>query len=723
MKKDDPSETKYTEAFIRAAQYIVRLTNVQNVLEELGKIVVNYFGAEWVAFAGTKENGEIFLASSTVADNELCARILTAQTIGNIRDVFGSGFLATGNIVLGEPYPAVFLPLTEMNQTTTVMIVAHRQELPVSAELLNLYLALAGLAGSTMGRISTEQELRRHQRNLEELVEERTGRLRESEQRWATTLSSIGDAVIATDVGGRITFMNAVAEKLTGWTLTEATALPSTEVFNIINERTRASVGSPITRVLREGIIVGLANHTLLVRKDGTEISIDDSGAPIRDARDRIVGAVLVFRDITERKQADMALQKAHDELEIRVEERTGELQKAYENLKKETVQREQLETQLRQAQKIEALGTLSGGIAHDFNNILAAIIGFTEIVAGHLPAGSKDTLHLKKVMEASLRGRDLVRQMLTFSRKAEQEKKPLRLSPIVNETVRLVRATTPTTISIRINVHGESGPVLGDATQMQQVLMNLCTNAAHAMQEKGGVLDIGLTDLDIPPSNGNPHGMEPGRYVRLSIRDTGTGISPDIVDKIFDPFFTTKKLGEGTGLGLSVVHGIVKQSDGHIAVESEPGAGTTFIIYFPKVAGAVKSEGRNKDEEVPTGAERILFVDDEELIVAMGEEILAELGYEVTSLTSSREAFSLVKEDPSRFDLVITDQTMPEMTGIDLAREVLALRPDMPIIMCTGFSHVVDAGTAKAAGVKAFAMKPLTKSEIAGTIRSVLDE
>ena len=209
---------------------------------------------------------------------------------------------------------------------------------------------------------------------------------------------------------------------------------------------------------------------------------------------------------------------------------------------------------------------------------------------------------------------------------------------------------------------------------------------------------------------------------MRLTVRDTGTGMSPDIMDKIFDPFFTTKKVGEGTGLGLSVVHGIVKQHDGYITVESEPGKGSTFTVYFPKIAGELETDAIS-DDELPTGSERILFVDDEEALVEMGEDILAELGYEVTSRMNSREALALFKLDPSRFDLVITDQTMPEMTGVELAKEILAIRADMPIIMCTGFSYVVDADKAKAAGIKAFAMKPLTKREIAKTIRKVLDE
>jgi len=282
------------------------------------------------------------------------------------------------------------------------------------------------------------------------------------------------------------------------------------------------------------------------------------------------------------------------------------------------------------------------------------------------------------------------------------------------------LRASIPTTIDIRVDVKNGSDLILGDPVQIQQVLMNLCTNASYAMQELGGTLDIHLSDHSVPPSNADPQGMKPGPYVKLIVRDTGTGISSDIMDKIFDPFFTTKKVGEGTGLGLSVVHGIVSQHDGSITVESEPGRGST--VYFPRITGDLESDAA-KDDEIPTGSERILFVDDEEAIAEMGEDILAELGYEVASRMNGREALALFRLDPSRFDLVVTDQTMPEMTGVELAKEILALRPDMPIIMCTGFSYVVDADRARAAGIRAFAMKPLTKREIAKTIRRVLDE
>ncbi len=404
------------------------------------------------------------------------------------------------------------------------------------------------------------------------------------------------------------------------------------------------------------------------------------------------------------------------------VEERTEELRRAYDNLKKETEERQEVESRLRRAQKMEALGTLAGGIAHDFNNILAAIIGFSEMAIDRMPEKSPARRSMERVFTAALRGRDLVRQLLTFSRQTEQEKKPLQLNNIVKETANLLRATTPTTISIRVNTQSESGPILGDPIQIQQILMNLCTNAVYAMREKGGALDIDLSDFSVSPSDENPHGIKPGPYVRLEVRDTGIGISSAIIDNIFDPFFTTKKTGEGTGLGLSVVHGIVKQHDGHITVDSEPGKGSTFTVYLPRIAEGQRA-GSAGEEVIPTGSEHILFIDDEEALVEMGEGMLAELGYDVTSRMSSSEALALFRLDPSRFDLVITDQTMPELTGIELARGIMAIRVDIPIILCTGFSHLVDADKAKAAGIRAFTMKPLTKREIAMTIRQVLDD
>jgi CheY-like chemotaxis protein len=268
-----------------------------------------------------------------------------------------------------------------------------------------------------------------------------------------------------------------------------------------------------------------------------------------------------------------------------------------------------------------------------------------------------------------------------------------------------------------------QSGLVLADEGQMQQVILNLSTNAAHAMRERGGVITIDLSDVSFRSPGEAPHPLlEPGSYLKLSVNDTGDGIPENILDRIFDPFFTTKKQGEGTGLGLSVVLGIVESHGGAITVRSEPGKGSVFTVYLPRVVKA-RADTAIEDEGIPTGRERILFVDDEEALAEVGEGILAGLGYEVTTKTSSRDALELFKAAPNGFDLVVTDQTMPEMTGVELAKAILAIKADMPILMCTGFSHLVDAGKAKTLGIKAFMMKPLTKGEVARIVRKVLDE
>lgn len=379
------------------------------------------------------------------------------------------------------------------------------------------------------------------------------------------------------------------------------------------------------------------------------------------------------------------------------------------------------LEQQLLHAQKMEAIGTLAGGIAHDFNNILAAIIGFTEMTRGRVREDTDVRRYVEHVLRAGTRGKDLVRQILTFSRHSEKELKPVRLSSVIQEPLKLLRASLPSTIHIKQEIMTDS-LVLADVTQIHQVLMNLSTNAAHSMREKGGTLGIRLSDFSFSAPLDAPHqDMAPGSYVKLSVADTGCGMNREVLKRIFDPFFTTKETGEGTGLGLSVVHGIVKGHKGVVTVESETGKGSTFTVYFPRVEqdGEVLAEA---DRLIPRGHERILFVDDEDMLIEMGKHVLEDLGYEVVPKTDGLEALSAFQEESSKFDLVITDQTMPYMTGTDLARELISVRPDIPIVLCTGFSELVNAESSKAFGIKAFLMKPFSVQEIARTIRRVLD-
>ena len=397
-------------------------------------------------------------------------------------------------------------------------------------------------------------------------------------------------------------------------------------------------------------------------------------------------------------------------------------MSEAYETLQKEVDEHKKTAEHLVRVQKLEALGTLAGGIAHDFNNILAGLIGFTEMVLEDIAPDTPEHRRLELVLKGANRGRDLVRQILTFSRKSEQDKKPLALNQVVEEGLKLLRPTLPTTIEIVSKSLTNDDQIFADPVQMHQVLMNLCTNAAHAMREKGGTLDIRVFKTSLQEGNPMPlPNMKAGEYVVLKVSDTGSGMTPETLNQIFDPFFTTKQPGEGTGLGLSVVHGIIKSHDGYITVESEPEKGTTFHVYLPRI----KEEERSIDKEtlpVTGGKERILIVDDEDMLVELNEQRLRRLGYEVVATTSSMEALAIFRKEPDTFDLVITDYTMPNLTGMDLAVELLKVRATVPIILCTGQSDTVSPEKAKEIGIRGFLMKPLANRELAQAVRRVLD-
>ncbi|MDY6990863.1 MAG: PAS domain S-box protein [Thermodesulfobacteriota bacterium] len=391
-------------------------------------------------------------------------------------------------------------------------------------------------------------------------------------------------------------------------------------------------------------------------------------------------------------------------------------------NFVRDITAQKRLEDQLRQAQKMEAIGTLAGGIAHDFNNVLAAIIGYTEMSLDDAPRGSGLQTSLEEVLKAGNRAKDLVRQILTFSRQTEQESRPLQLKPVLREALQLLRASLPTTIEIRRDIQSESA-VMGDPTQMHQVLMNLCGNAGYAMEGAGGVLTVSLTDveLDADFAAGHPE-ISPGPYLCLSVSDTGHGMDASTLERIFEPYFTTKEKEKGTGLGLAVVHGIVQGHGGTITVESEPGQGTTFHVYLPVISRTDKIGGE-VEEDLPMGRERILLIEDEEPLLKLGKQLLERLGYSVVTSTNGSEALEAFSAEPDRFDLVITDMTMPGMTGDRLASEIMKIRPDIPVILCTGFSPTITEKKAKALGIRAFLMKPLHKGDIAKTVRQVLDE
>ena len=384
--------------------------------------------------------------------------------------------------------------------------------------------------------------------------------------------------------------------------------------------------------------------------------------------------------------------------------------------------EKEKLQKQLIQGQKMEAIGQLAGGIAHDFNNILSAVIGYTELTLDDVERGSIIERNLQEVYTAGKRAKDLIRQILAFARQSEEETRPIQVDAIAEEVLKFIRSSIPATIEIRKNMESDS-LIMGNATQVHQVLMNLCTNAAHAMEDEGGILEVSLKDVTINGSIGvQDLGLKPGNYIEIKVSDTGTGISPDILDSIFNPYFTTKGPGEGTGMGLSVVHGIIDNYGGNISVDSTLGKGTVFTIHLPVTLKQEKHRPY-QSEDLPAGTERILFVDDELTIAEMGSQTLESLGYSVTARTSSLEALELVRSKPSEFDLIITDMTMPNMTGDKLAVELMKIRPDIPVILCTGYSKKISEKSAIDIGIKAFVYKPVVKADLAKTVRKVLNE
>ncbi len=395
--------------------------------------------------------------------------------------------------------------------------------------------------------------------------------------------------------------------------------------------------------------------------------------------------------------------------------------------------ERKKTEIHLRQAQKMEAIGALAGGIAHDFNNILTIILGYTELAITSPDDPVMVNGYLKEALTAGRRAKDLVQQILAFSRETEQENRPIQVLSLVNETLKLLRASIPSNVEIQKRLMTDA-LILGDPTRIHQILMNLCTNAAHAMQKDGGTLTVSLEEATCRPSAGDTEEKDPmfcfpvsaeekagNEFVRMSVSDTGHGIPESIRERIFDPYFSTKKRGEGTGLGLALVVGLVKSLGGTIGVESTVGKGSTFSVYLPVLQKSFQPKN-TEFEAVTGGSERILLVDDEEAIVKMTQKTLESLGYKVDSRISSLEALALFQARPNRFDLVITDMTMPKLTGDRLARRILAIRSDIPIILCSGYSEMMDEKKAKAAGIRAFVMKPLIRKELAGIIRSVLD-
>ena len=494
----------------------------------------------------------------------------------------------------------------------------------------------------------------------------------------AAAMDQVAEAIIITSVDGIIQYVNASFEKITGYHHSEVLG----QNLNILKSGQHSDeFYREMWDTIRRGDV--WSGRIINRRKDGTLFEEDATITPLLDKSHEIVHYVAIKRDVTHEVQ---------------------------------------MEKLLRQAQRMEAIGTLAGGIAHDFNNILTGIIGYVELAQLDAQDHSPILQKLNKVLVASHRAKDLVMQILAFSRQNELERKPVQISLVIREVIKLLYATLPTTIEIRQNIGSDTHYILADPSQIHQLLLNLCTNAAHAMEASGGILEVRTRAirLDDDASNEFPE-LIPGSYLEMVVTDTGHGMNRSTMERLFDPFFTTKKPTKGTGMGLAVVHGIVKRHKGAIRVQSEKNKGSAFRIVLPRLEDQIRPSAK-KQEIPPGGNERILFVDDEESLVDLGSMLLDRLGYQVETETDPLKALETFRRRQREFDLIITDMTMPKMTGITLAKKMIEIRENIPIILTTGFSELIVEENIQQMGIAALLMKPLTMKDLAATIRKALE-
>jgi PAS domain S-box-containing protein len=513
--------------------------------------------------------------------------------------------------------------------------------------------------------------------------------LKKERDRAQMYLDVAGVIFVALDVEGKVVLLNKKGCEILGY---EEQEIIGKSWFDLcLLEPMRNEIKSAFVQLMKGFLDPIEYYENPVLTKNGEERYIAWHNALVRNEKGDIVGAFSSGEDITDRKRAEVESKK--------------------------------LVAQLQQAQKMESIGTLAGGIAHDFNNILFPMVGFAEMMLDDIPEDSRLRDSINEILLGTKRAGDLVNQILTFSRQTDQKIKPLKVQLIIKEVLKLIRSSLPSTIEVKPNLSNKYGLVMADATQIHQVAMNLMTNAYHAMEETGGMLEVTLKEIELGVDDLRDQSMPPGAYVCLTVADTGSGMDQSVVSRVFEPYFTTKKNGKGTGLGLAVVHGIVKSYKGDIRVYSKPGKGTAFHVYLPVIKMQVETEETEATEPVLKGTERILLVDDEDPIVRMEKKMLERLGYHITMRTSSTDALEAFRAEPDKFDLIITDMTMPNMTGVQLSKKLQEIRPDIPIILCTGFSEQINEIKTKAAGISGYVMKPIVRSELAKKIREAIDK
>ena len=522
--------------------------------------------------------------------------------------------------------------------------------------------------------------------NIQDITEKKNveNRLRQSEKRFRDLFDSISDLLYTQDLEGRFLSVNRAMAHIFGYTEEEFIGKKASEFMK--PEARPLFKTEYLEKIKSTGYHDGISVY---YAKDGRKIYIEYRSRLVSpsEGQAHISGS---GRDVTERITAEREI--------------------------------ENLQEQMIQARKMEAVGTLSGGIAHDFNNILGIIMGYTDLSLADIPPENPVRKNLEKVKTASLRAREVVKQLLSFSRKTEQKRIPLDVGPLLDESLKLLRPSIPSNINITTQIAKALPAISANPTQIHQLIINLCSNAAHAMNENGGELNISIDTIIIDRVQTLlHHELKEGEYIHLTVRDTGQGMTPDLMERIFDPYFTTKEVGKGTGMGLSVVHGIVKAHEGAITVDSEPGKGSSFQVFFPVIRETPVHEEKPTGQ-IPHGTEQILLVDDEEFLLEIGSELLTKLGYQVTARIDPLDALELFRANPEQFDLVITDMTMPGITGEKLAKELLRIRPDIPVILCTGFSERMTEKETAALGIRKYLEKPVNLSQMANAIRQVLD-
>lgn len=659
MTAEQSTSRDLLNGFIKTSQYLIGLPDDADICWEAPKALINFFKAD-ISFVVSRHHQKATIGPFCLSlEQQDCKN--AAKACSQLSDeVMRDGFLASEMVDLPERHAMVFLPVNHDNQVVAVLAVGHCQNVPFDRKELNTYLGVASLLESIVGKKISEQRFQLMADNVPEMLFR---------------------IAVQTDSTKNFDYVSKGSFHVLGCSPEELKSTPLL-FFENLREGDALSLGKQIMEAADRGQRFMRTVHWQSPEGSGKVIELNAQAIQEEDGTIYVDGAA---QDITEQRN---------------------------------------LEQQLHQTQKMSAIGTLAGGIAHDFNNLLTPILGYADMLLYTLPPHSDEAKDISKIFQAGNRAKDLVKQILTFSRKSGQEHRPLQIQSITKEAIKLLRSSIPVTIDIKQDIDPLCPAVMADPTQIHQVVMNLCTNAYHAMQEIGGTLTLSLAQVAIESDaiHANKADLTPGNYVRLKVSDTGHGMSPETRERIFEPYFTTKEIGDGTGLGLAVVHGIVSSCGGTISVDSEPGHGCAIYVFFPVIGSETeKTEDINETQTLPTGEAHILVVDDSEAVTQLEQKMLETLGYSVTICTCPKKALAIFRARPTDFDLLLTDMTMPGMTGTQLASEIFSIRPKMPVILCTGFSELISEERAKALGIKAYIMKPIMQKDLARAVHKTL--